>query len=108
MREMMKMKLHPKAKAALRYLIDCEKSHDVYKIFSVDNEKAGEQLEKYAPEISVRFDCINSQTIEEAERTDAWFDYSYQEYMIQERLNFKHVNVFHKEKIYNELTDIPF
>tara|TARA_B100001059_G_scaffold150698_1_gene150531 strand:+ start:770 stop:1078 length:309 start_codon:yes stop_codon:yes gene_type:complete len=102
------MKLHPKAKAALRHLIDCEKSNDVYKIFSVANEIAADQLEKYAPEISARFDCINSQTIEEAECADAWFNYSYKEYMIQDHNDVKNVDVFHQIHLPNELNDIPF
>ena len=102
------MKLHPKAKKALRYLIDCEKSNDVYKIFSFTNEIAAEQLEKYAPEISARFDYINSQTIEEAECADAWFNYSYKEYMIQDHHNVKNVDVFHQMHLPDELNDIPF
>ena len=102
------MKPHPKAKAALRYLLDCEKTWNYGKLFSVDHEIATEELEKYAPEISARFDCINSQTIEEAECADAWFNYSYLEYMIQDHHNVKHVDVFHQIHLPNELNDIPF
>jgi hypothetical protein len=102
------MKIHPKAKKALRYLIHCEKSMDFRKMFSVDHEIATEELEKYAPEISARFDCINSQTIEEAEHADAWFNYSYKEYMIQDHHNVKHVDVFHQILINYRLQRIPF
>ena len=102
------MKLHPKAKAALSYLVHCEKSMDFRKTFSVGHEIATKALEKYAPEISARFDCINSQTIEEAERADTWFNYSYKEYMIQDHHDVKHVEVFHQIHLPNELNDIPF
>ena len=102
------MKLHPKAKAALRCLVACEKSPEVRDMFSLANQMAVEVLEKYAPEISARFDCINSQTIEEAERADAWFNYSYKEYMIQDHHDVKHVEVFHQIHLPNELNDIPF
>lgn len=102
------MKLHPKAKAALRYLIDCEKSPNVRNMFSFAHQLEIKVLEKYAPEISARFDCINAQTIEEAERADAWFSYSYKEYMIQDHHDVKHVDVFHQIHLPNELNDIPF
>ena len=102
------MKLHPKAKAALRHLIDCEKSPSIRDMLSVTRQLAEEVLEKYAPEISARFDCINSQTIEEAEHADAWFNYSYKEYMIQDHHDVKHVEVFHQIHLPNELNDIPF
>jgi len=102
------MKLHPKAKAALRYLLDCEKTWNYGKLFSVDHEIATEELEKYAPEMSARFDCINAQSIDEAEREDTWFRYSYQEYIIQDHHNVKHVDVFHQIHLPNVLNDIPF
>lgn len=99
------MKLHPKAKAALSYLVDCEKSMDFRKMFSVDHEIAAEDLEKYAPEISERLYSVGYRHPEHA---DAWLRYAYQEYMIQDHHNVKHVDVFHQIKLPNELNDLPF
>ena len=87
------MKLHPKAKKALSYLVHCEKSMDFRKMFSVDHEIAAEDLEKYAPEISERLYSVGYR---HPEREDAWFNYSYKEYMIQDHHNVKHVDVFHQ------------
>ncbi|MEL0639078.1 hypothetical protein V6260_00465 [Pseudoalteromonas aliena] len=118
------MKLHPKAKAALRYHNAHSKQRDIEKCDFSKAAHAISVLEEYAPKIAKRISAIyremqsgwflylgaeflihlesKRQTIEEAERADAWLNYSYKEYMIQDHHNVKHVDVFHK------INDIPF